>query len=412
MPAPRCAFASVTLNGEHLGTYVHVEAVKKPMLAQQLGEDEGDLYEGTGSDFLPHLLQNFEKETNEDEPPSPELEAMRVALEKPDGELLAALEPLIDLNAFVRYWALESLLAHADSYTGNQNNYFLYVSHKTRKLTFLPWGTDASFSPPLENPNAPPPTVNLKGALPRRLYALESTRQLYRDTLRTLLDDVWDEDALVAELERMQDLVATAGHTVAVEPSAELHEKAGEALEKIIRSRRAVMERELTGEPSPLPPAEAAFHHCDASRVTPVSGEFRAVWGSVANMGVALENSLDVQAFGKALPPGLLMSSAGVTESRPTIMYTNISLDVIHSLLLFLGPEPLAPGERSFHGFETFGILVSGPLVAPTADNAGQFTPYGWISDGTITLDEAEDQEGAVIRGRFTGNLVRTQEEP
>ena len=51
VPAPRCNFANVTVNGENLGLYVHVESVKKPYLRQYFASDEGNLYEGTLSDF-------------------------------------------------------------------------------------------------------------------------------------------------------------------------------------------------------------------------------------------------------------------------------------------------------------------------------------------------------------------------
>jgi hypothetical protein len=397
LPAPRCAFASVSVNGKSLGTYVHVEAVKKPLLARQLGENGGDLYEGSGADFLPHLLANFEKETHEDEPAGPELDAMRAALELPDDQLLAALEPLIDLDTFVRYWALESLSSTEDSYTGGQNNFFMYVSEKTRKLTFIPWGTDGAFLPPNGEPKR---TANLKSTLPRRLYGIPAVRKQFRDTLRTMLDELWHEDQLVADARRMQALLG-----VAIDPTNL------KALETFIRERRAVMAKELDGQVSVAPPAASSFHQCDASRVSEIRGEFKSVWGSVADMSPQLENTLDLKVFGHLLPPGLLMTSAGMADQRPTIMYSHVAVDAVHSLLLFLGPEARVPGVRSFHGFETFGILVSGPLVAPSVDNANQFVPYGWISDGTITLDEAEERDGAVMRGRFAAKLVRTRNE-
>ena len=45
LPAPRCNFARVSMNGEDLGIYVHVEPVKKSFLRDHFGSDEGDLYE-------------------------------------------------------------------------------------------------------------------------------------------------------------------------------------------------------------------------------------------------------------------------------------------------------------------------------------------------------------------------------
>ncbi len=51
LPAPRCNFADVTANGDALGIYVNVEPPKRMMLRNVFGEDDGDLYEGTLSDF-------------------------------------------------------------------------------------------------------------------------------------------------------------------------------------------------------------------------------------------------------------------------------------------------------------------------------------------------------------------------
>ena len=61
-PAPRCNFATVTVNGKHLGLYVHVEEIKAPMLARHFDSAEGNLYEGTISDFDPDIPRHFREE--------------------------------------------------------------------------------------------------------------------------------------------------------------------------------------------------------------------------------------------------------------------------------------------------------------------------------------------------------------
>jgi len=45
-PAPRCAYAEVTVNGTSLGIYSHVETVRKPFLKRVFGNDNGTLYGG------------------------------------------------------------------------------------------------------------------------------------------------------------------------------------------------------------------------------------------------------------------------------------------------------------------------------------------------------------------------------
>ena len=67
LPAPRCGFARVTVNGVDLGLYVNLEPVKEPFLERHWGDSSGNLYEGTLSDFTPSMSGTLEAKTNEDE---------------------------------------------------------------------------------------------------------------------------------------------------------------------------------------------------------------------------------------------------------------------------------------------------------------------------------------------------------
>jgi len=68
LPAPRCAFARVTVNGRNLGVYSHVETVRKPLLLREFGTDLGTLYEGTAVDFEPGWEKSLELKTGQDKP--------------------------------------------------------------------------------------------------------------------------------------------------------------------------------------------------------------------------------------------------------------------------------------------------------------------------------------------------------
>ena len=61
-PSARCNFATVTVNGKNLGLYVHAEEIKKPFLTRHFNSAEGNLYEGTVSDFTPRLSRHFREE--------------------------------------------------------------------------------------------------------------------------------------------------------------------------------------------------------------------------------------------------------------------------------------------------------------------------------------------------------------
>ncbi len=66
-PAPRCAYANITVNGKNLGIYSHVETYRKPLLGRGFGEKDGTLYEGTVVDFYADWEQSFELKRGDDE---------------------------------------------------------------------------------------------------------------------------------------------------------------------------------------------------------------------------------------------------------------------------------------------------------------------------------------------------------
>jgi spore coat protein H len=51
LPAPRCNFARVTMNGADLGIYSHVESIKEHFLRRNFADDLGNLYEAQFGDF-------------------------------------------------------------------------------------------------------------------------------------------------------------------------------------------------------------------------------------------------------------------------------------------------------------------------------------------------------------------------
>jgi hypothetical protein len=393
IPAPRCNFAHVTVNGEDLGSYVHVEAIKKPFLKRRFGDDDGDLYEGTAADFTVGRIANLEKKTREDEPLSPEISALIEALQAPDAELEARLAPLLDLDAFFRFWASEVLMAESDGYAGNQNNYFLYVHPGTRKLHFIPWGTDGALSAPSTVTGAPEfVSVYAKGALARRLYGYAPTRDRYRATLRALLEGVWSEAELHAELTRITTLVGAQGNTEAID-----------AQKAIFDGRRAALLAELYAPAPALPaPVVEVPLVCHEDWVRPIQGTFDLPLGTAAEPGVNLPlgSSLTAELASGPVLPLIAAGFGGVSQSGTAfgLLITELDGSVVQ-LLLISQRARLAPGVVPFHGFETFGLVLTGP-------DADHLKVEGFIGDGALHIDELVRGQGSKIRGRFEGKLA------
>ena len=60
---------------------------------------------------------------------------------------------------------------------------------------------------PIRNDRYDPLSVKKQGLIAHRLYQLESGRQRYRQTLRNIMEQHWDEKALLAETKRIEALV-------------------------------------------------------------------------------------------------------------------------------------------------------------------------------------------------------------
>ncbi|MEE2947544.1 MAG: CotH kinase family protein, partial [Verrucomicrobiota bacterium] len=207
-PASRCAFAKVTVNGNNLGIYSHVESMRKPLLARFFGDDKGTLYEGTVVDFYEGWEGSLEHKCGDDKAGRKKIRQLTRLLES--GEVNEeAIGKLIDLNAFYRFWAIEGLLGFWDGYSGNANNYFIYLNPKTDRFHFMPWGADALFRKRsmLNFDFRAPVSVKTKGRIAHRLYQLNEGRERYRKTLHGLFSEHWNEKKLLAECDRIETLI-------------------------------------------------------------------------------------------------------------------------------------------------------------------------------------------------------------
>lgn len=125
------------------------------------------------------------------------------ALETPGPVSLNRIEAHVDLG-FVTFWATEVLVGRADGYPYNANNYYTYRDAESGKFYFIAWGADIAFDY-TDSPEVPK-SVWAGALLCRRLWELPEVRERYRREMRRLLADVWDERAMIAELNLIRRL--------------------------------------------------------------------------------------------------------------------------------------------------------------------------------------------------------------
>lgn len=209
-PAPRCAYAKVTVNGKELGLYSHVESMRKQLLKRAFGNSKGVLYEGTVVDFHKEWENSFEHKRGDDEKGREKIKTLIDVLAE-DEVTEEAIAEHVDLDSFYRFWVTEGLLGFWDGYSGNNNNFFVYLNPETDKFHFLPWGADSLFVKQsmldFQRDARKPISVKTQGLIAHKLYQLEAGRERYARTMMDILENHWNEVALLAETDRIATMV-------------------------------------------------------------------------------------------------------------------------------------------------------------------------------------------------------------
>lgn len=397
LPASRCNFAHVVVNGVDLGIYSHVEDVDKPMLARHFQDNDGNLYEGQLSDFNAETEAHLELETNEQANDRSDVQAVIAALGASDREVAVALGRRVDLDHFFDFWVLETLLGHWDGYASNANNYFAYHDPTTDKFFFLPWGTDQAFIG--DNPNDSigyDATVYAAGAIANRLYALPEQRARYRARLAELNDTLWQVPSLLERLDGLSRLVPSASRAHLTQLRSYLQNHG-----QVLRAGLLLPAPDWPAPPPPQP-RDACYGSAGA-----FSGTFTTDWGDISNLAALGRNGsplfdVSIEIDG-ALFPGSFRGRAG--ESAPGIATLRMLAPRADgwyiSVALNMPLELFEPGYHPFHSFESVGDFgVFHPILGPLF---GGLTPFGRIGDGGVQLDQASLQPGGTVSGRFDG---------
>ena len=268
-PASRCNFARVTVNGDELGIYSNVECIKAPFLKDRYGDSSGALYEGTITDFFPDSIDRFEVKNKH-----AQLESVRALADLMDQETftLEQVAAILDIPAFVKFWATESLIGFWDGYTNNQNNFFLYRDPSTSRLRFIPWGTDSAFTDtfPIAPFKIDTKSVQSQAVLANRLYRHPEIQTAYLTQMNELMDGLWGEE-LLKEVDRAVELIEP--HLL---PKNRGFRKRVAEIKSFILKRRATIEKELESGVAKL--THGARRPISFDRIGSAQGTFATSW--------------------------------------------------------------------------------------------------------------------------------------
>jgi len=153
VPSARTAFYRVYVDHgaglEYFGLYTMVEIPADPLLENYFQNSDGNLYkpEGTGATFASYDEASFDKETNEDEADWSDVKALFDALHSSRDDAAAwraSLEKILNVEGFLRWLAVNTLIQNWDTYGRMSHNYYLYNNSEDGRLNWIPW--DNNFS--------------------------------------------------------------------------------------------------------------------------------------------------------------------------------------------------------------------------------------------------------------------------
>jgi spore coat protein H len=150
--ASQTAFYEVYIDygegSQYLGVYTTVELPDDTLIQTQFADDEGNMYkpEGTGAAFVNGTFSEatFEKQTNKDEANWSDIQAVFAALNSDQrttdpAAWRSALEAAFDVDSFLRWLAVDTIIQNWDTYGSMAHNYYLYTDPTDGLVTWIPW---------------------------------------------------------------------------------------------------------------------------------------------------------------------------------------------------------------------------------------------------------------------------------
>lgn len=236
VPAARAAFARLEVNGKDLGLYVLSEAVNRDFLGRHFERTKGNLYEGDGHD----VTDTLDKDSGDEHKDQPDVEALAKAAQEPDpAQRWKKLAPVLDVDRFISFLAVEVLVWQDDGYAMKTNKYRLYHDPASDRMVFVPHGADAAFS---RADGALFPKMS--GLVARAILETPEGRQQYRERMTKILSGHFKVPALHA---RIDELAAKVKPVLAkCDPDAAKNYDAAVAqLRETIAKRAYFLEQEL-----------------------------------------------------------------------------------------------------------------------------------------------------------------------
>ncbi|MBI3860290.1 MAG: CotH kinase family protein [Planctomycetia bacterium] len=226
VPAPRTSFAELTLtvpgkyDNELVGVYTLVEQVNRGFLKRHFKDGNGMLLKPEGLQSGPiHLGTDWkayeDRYRPENSPTDDEknrlMDFTKLINAGTDEAFAGEIGSYLDIEAFLKFIAANTLLSNLDSYLGFGHNYYLYLVPATKKFVFIPWDLDLSLAtwPAVGTPEQLVElSINHPHAGPNklidRLFAIDAHKERYLAIIRELISTSFTSEKLLESLEAIE----------------------------------------------------------------------------------------------------------------------------------------------------------------------------------------------------------------
>jgi len=230
IPAPHTTFANLylTIEGkerEHLGFYVVVEQVDSVFLQDRFGNADGLLIKGEivndleyrGDDWKAYAHDYELKSNKKNSDTSLLIKFLKFVCQAPDEQFAAEINQYLNVDRFLSWLAVNTLLANLDSYAGLGHNWYLYYDTASKKFEHIPWDVNEAFGN-LQIGDNPEQMLDFdiyrpyvgERILIKRLFAVDKYKEQYLAYLREFINGVFAPEAMHAEIDRLHEFIKEA----------------------------------------------------------------------------------------------------------------------------------------------------------------------------------------------------------
>lgn len=223
VPSAQTAFYAVSIDyGEgpiYLGLYTGVEVVDDTLIETQFSDDSSNVYkpEGSGASFAAGSFTeaSFDKETNQEEEDYSDILALFDSLHADSRSTdpdtwRQELEAVFDVDTFLNWLAVNTLIQNWDTYGWMTHNYYLYNNPETGQLVWIPWDNNES----LKSGEGMRPALSLgldevKNNWPLISYLRDDPvyYQKYLSYLESFAEDIFTQEKMAEMYQYYHDLV-------------------------------------------------------------------------------------------------------------------------------------------------------------------------------------------------------------